>query len=79
MEDIGWKIGYVCFAIVIITMIIMGTLVITDINSRSNLCESKGFDYYHMNAEKGYVACCKSILKDHINTDETICKAFKED
>ena len=43
----------------------------------TSFCESKGYDYYHTNTEKGYIACCSNILENHIKTDETICEAFK--
>ena len=74
--DLRWKIHIVIMTIVIVAVgIVLGVMIFNTI-SRSNLCESKGYDYYHTNTEEGYVACCRQIIEDHIKTDVKVCEAF---
>jgi len=72
------KIYLIIVGVIVVIALVFGvTLGIQNVISRTNLCKSNGYDYYHTSTEEGYIACCKSIVKDHIHTDEKICKAFK--
>jgi len=75
-ETKGYLVG---IFIVVLVLLMSYSMVYFMVLKPTRFCESKGYDWFHTNTEKGYIACCRTILKEHIKTDKNICEAFEKD
>lgn len=75
----NFNIGYI-IVILALCFIIVGTVLDIQENKKENkICKNKGYDYMSntMRTSSGYIACCKTQYKDHIEIKEE-CKGVKK-